>query len=121
MLYLDKLFSLQGKVAVVTGAARGLGRAIAESLLKAGATVILVDSNEQRLDETAGAFTGEGLSAFGFRCDLSDPQQISGLVNYVAGQHQRIDVLVNNAGVTFPHELLDYPDESWRKTFQVNL
>jgi len=121
MTYLDKLFSLLGKVVVVTGATRGLGQAIGEALLKAGATVILVGSNEQRLNETASAFTGEGLSAFGFRCDLADQQQIDGLVEYVAGQHQRIDVLVNNAGVTFPHELFDYPDESWRRTLQVNL
>ena len=121
MLYLDKLFSLQGKVAVVTGATRGLGQAIADALLRAGATVILVGSNRQRLDETAAAFSGEGLPAFGFRCDLSNPREIDGLVMYVTEQHQRIDVLVNNAGVTFSHEVLNYPDESWQKTFQVNL
>lgn len=121
MLYLDQLFSLQGKVAVVTGATRGLGQAIAEALLKAGAAVILVGSNEQRLAETVDAFTGEGLSAYRFRCDLTDSKQIVELGDYVAGEHKRIDILVNNAGVTFPHELFEYPDESWRKTFQVNL
>ena len=121
MTYLDKLFSLQDNVAVVTGATRGLGRAIAEALLQAGATVILVGSNEQRLDETAEAMKGEGLPAFSFRCDLAEPQQIEGLVDYVAQQHRRVDILVNNAGVTFSHDVLDYPDESWRKTFQVNL
>jgi len=105
----------------VTGASRGLGRAITEALLQAGATVILVGSNEQRLDETTSAFKENGLSACPFPCDLSDPQQIDGLVEYVAEQHQRIDVLVNNAGVTFSHDVLDYPDDAWRKTLQVNL
>jgi len=121
MTYLDELFSLQGKVAVVTGATRGLGRAIAEALLQAGATVILVGSNEERLDETARAFKDEGLLAFPFRCDLAETQQIDRLVEFVADEHQRIDVLVNNAGVTFSHDVLDYADESWRKTFEVNL
>ena len=121
MTYLDKLFSLQDKVAVVTGAARGLGRAIAEALLRAGAVVILADLIEPCLDETVNAFKDEGLSAFPFRCDLSEPQQIVGLVDYVVNQHQRIDVLVNAAGITQPHTGSDYPDESWRKTFEVNL
>jgi len=121
MTYLDKLFSLQDKVAVVTGATRGLGQAIAEALLQAGATVILVGSNEQRLGQTAKVFKDGELPAFPFRCDLTEPQQIDGLVEFIAEQHQRIDVLVNNAGVTLPHQGPDYPDESWRKTFRVNL
>ncbi len=58
---------------------------------------------------------------FPFRCDLAETQQIDRLVEFVADEHQRIDVLVNNAGVTFSHDVLDYPDESWRKTFEVNL
>ena len=121
MTYLDKRFSLQGKVAVVTGAARGLGRAISESLLRAGAVVILIDLIEPCLDETANTFKDEGLPAFSFRCDLSEPQQIVELVDYVVNQHQRIDVLVNAAGITRPHTGSEYPDESWRKTFEVNL
>ena len=121
MTYIDQMFALTGRVAIVTGATRGLGRAIAEALLKAEATVILVGSNEQRLDETVKAFKDEGLPAFPFRCDLAEPRQIDELVNYVKEHHQRIDVLVNNAGVTFSAEVLDYPNEAWRKTMQVNL
>lgn len=121
MSYLDNLFSLQGKVAVVTGASRGLGHAIAEALLKSEATVILVGSNQERLEETTRAFIDQGLAAHGHQCDLTDPEQIAGLVSYVADEHQRIDVLVNNAGITLPNPSPDYPDESWRKTFQVNV
>ena len=121
MTYLDGLFSLKGKVAVVTGASRGLGRAMSEAMLRAGATVVLVGSSGQRLAETTNAFKGEGLPALAFECDLAEAQQIDGLVEFVVERHQRLDVLVNNAGVTLPHEGLDYPDQSWRRTFQVNL
>ena len=91
MTYLDQLFSLQDKVAVVTGATRGLGQAIAKALLQADATVILVGSNEQRLAETAKTFKDEGLSAVAFRCDLAEPQQIDGLSSSLPG---RIGVLI---------------------------
>lgn len=121
MTYIESLFSLNGKVAVVTGATRGLGRAIAEALLMAGAKVILSGSNAERLEQTAISFTEQGLPALQFQCDLSEPDKIEKLVNYVTSEHDRIDILVNGAGVTFPHKLADYPDETWRKTFQVNL
>lgn len=87
----------------------------------AGSPVNLVGSNERRLNETADAFKSEGLSAFPFRCDLAEPQQIDRLVEYVSEQHQRVDILVNNAGVTFSHNVFDWLDDSWRKTFQINL
>jgi len=121
MTYLDNLFSLKDQVAVVTGATRGLGQAMAEGLLQAGATVVLVGSNQQRLKETTHALSAQDLPAHSYCCDLSDRQQLDGLVEHVTDQHQRVDVLVNNAGVTFPHEALDYPDDAWRKTMDVNL
>ena len=121
MSYLEDLFSLQGKVALVTGATRGLGRAIAAALLGAGATVVLNGSNRERLAETARQFAVEGFPAVEFACDLSDAAQVAQLAEFVLCEQPRIDVLVNNAGVTFTHELFDYPDESWQRTFQVNL
>ena len=66
MTYLDKLFSLQDKVAVVTGVTCGFGQAIVEAMLQAGATVILLGSNEQRLDQTAKVFKAGRLPAFTF-------------------------------------------------------
>jgi NAD(P)-dependent dehydrogenase (short-subunit alcohol dehydrogenase family) len=121
MPYLEDLFSLQGKVALVTGATRGLGRAISEALLRSGATVVLNGSNQERLAETARQFLAEGLLAVEFASDLSDAAQVAQLAEFVLREQPRIDVLVNNAGVTFPHDLLDYPDEAWQKTFQINL
>ena len=121
MTYLEELFSLEGKVAVVTGASRGIGQGLAEALLKAGARGILVAVNEERLRETTRAFAAEGLQAFAHPCDLEIPEQIDGLIDYVAREHGRIDVLVNNAGVTFGHDLFDYPDEQWERTLRIDL
>ena len=117
MPYLENLFSLQGKVALVTGATRGLGRAMAEALLRAGATVVLNGSNA----ETTRQFRAEGLAAVEYACDLSDAKAVAALADFMLTTQPRIDVLVNNAGVTFPHELVDYPDDFWHKTFRVNL
>ena len=121
MPYLEDMFSLQGKFALVTGATRGLGRAIAEALLRAGATVVLNGSNSEGLAQTTRQFLAEGLAAVEFAGDLSDAAQVARLAEFVLREQPRIDVLVNNAGVTFPHELQDYPDDAWQQTFRVNL
>jgi gluconate 5-dehydrogenase len=121
MTYLATLFSLQGKVALVTGATRGLGRAIAEALLRSGATVVLNGSNRERLAETTRQFAADGLPAVEFACDLADAAQVAQLADFVLSEQPRIDVLVNNAGVTFTHELFDYPDDAWQQTFRVNV
>jgi NAD(P)-dependent dehydrogenase (short-subunit alcohol dehydrogenase family) len=119
--YLENLFSLGGKVALVTGATRGLGKAIAEALLRGGATVVLSGSNAERLAETIRGFRDEGLAATCHRADLADPEQVSQLCEWVLAEHPRLDVLVNNAGVTYAHQLEGYPDDFWRRTFQVNI
>ena len=98
MSYVDSLFSLQGKVAVVTGASRGLGLAITEALLKADANVIMVGSNEQRLEESAAAFQSDGLSVSAIACDLGDRGQLAGLAETILGE-ERLDVRVLSAGV----------------------
>jgi NAD(P)-dependent dehydrogenase (short-subunit alcohol dehydrogenase family) len=121
MTYLDELFSLQGRVAVVTGAARGNGKAIAEGLLRAGASVAMVDVNGDGLDSSVAEFRDQGLHARAYTCDLADASAISRLIADVAYFYKAIDVLVNNAGVTFGYPLLEYPDDAWDKTYEVNL
>ncbi|MBM79118.1 MAG: 2-deoxy-D-gluconate 3-dehydrogenase [Planctomycetaceae bacterium] len=120
MSFLDSLFSLHGKRAVVTGAARGLGLAMTEGLLHAGADVVMVGSNEERLNEEAAIFESKGLRATPMTCDLAEPEQLSALIdNILTGGP--VQVLVNNAGVTHTHELAEYPDEAWNHTFDVNV
>ena len=121
MSYLNELFSLREKVALVTGATRGLGRAMAEALLRAGATVVLSGSNADKLAETTRGFQQQGLAALHHATDLADPGAVAELAQTLLAQQPRIDVLVNNAGVTFPHDVFDYPDDFWEKTFRVNL
>ena len=121
MSYLEQLFSLEHRVAVVTGASRGIGKGIAEGLLGAGATVVLTATNERRVTETVAEFIGKDLKADGYVCDVADKRQIDGLVNHVAQKHKFIDILVNNAGITFAHSIIDYPDEVWERTIKVNL
>ncbi len=119
--YLDTLFSLEGRIAVVTGGSRGIGKGIAEGLLGAGATCLITGVNKTRLETTVTDFKAQGLAADGFACEMSAKEQIADLVDYVQKTYGRIDVLVNNAGSTVGHHSLEYPDETWEKTLQVNL
>ena len=121
MSYIEELFSLQGQVAIVTGAARGNGKAIAEGLLRAGASVAMVDVNGDGLNAAVADFRNQSLDAHAYTCDLSDGSQIERLVTEIVSSSKSIDVLVNNAGVTFGYPLLEYPDDAWDKTYEVNL
>ncbi len=121
MSYLEQLFSLEGKIAVVTGASRGLGNAMAGALLRAGASVILVSANQTRLDAATAAFQAQGLSATSHCCDLADKTRIAALIEAVRRDPGRVDILVNAAGMTEGHALADYPDEVWERTLQVNV
>jgi gluconate 5-dehydrogenase len=121
MRYLEELFSLRGKVAIVTGAARGNGKAIAEGLLRAGASVAMVDVNGDGVNSSVAEFRNQSLDAHAYTCDLADASEIERLVTEIVSSRKSIDVLVNNAGVTFSYPLLEYPDDAWDKTYLVNL
>jgi NAD(P)-dependent dehydrogenase (short-subunit alcohol dehydrogenase family) len=117
MTYLDDLFSLRGRTAVVTGAARGNGLALAEALAQARATVVLIDRLGDAVAEQCQALSSQGLDVKGFVGDVTSAEDRRRLF----AELPRIDVLVNNAGVTFPHPWVEYPTEDWEKTYQVNL
>jgi 3-oxoacyl-[acyl-carrier protein] reductase len=105
--------SLEGKRALVTGASRGIGRAIAEELARAGADVVLgYRSGAGEAEEVAGAIGGRAVQA-----DVSDPDEAKRLVE-AAGD---LDVLVNNAGITRDGLLARMPDEDWRDVLETNL
>ena len=121
MSYLEKVFSLNNKVALVTGAAGGNGKTISEALLRSGATVILVDIKKKELTNAVKSFLKQGLDAFEFNCDITKSNQISKLLDFIIKKNRGLDILVNNAGVSFPYSTIDYPEKFWEKTYEVNL
>ncbi|CAE6486987.1 glucose 1-dehydrogenase [Candidatus Nitrosotenuis uzonensis] len=121
MKYLDFLFSLEGKVAIVTGGARGNGKAIAESLLKAGASVIIIDMLKQELHRCVSAFKKQHLRATAYNCDLTNFETIKEIKQFVEKKFGRIDILVNNAGITLPEPIFTYDEQKWESTHQINL
>jgi 3-oxoacyl-[acyl-carrier protein] reductase len=108
---------LTGRVALVTGSTRGIGRAIAESLAAAGARVAVVGRDRAKAEEAAGSLT----DAKGFSCDVSDPASIVALVEEVEKSFGSLDILVNNAGITRDNLLLRLKDEDWEAVIDANL
>src|SRR5712691_3703325 len=98
---LIELLDLQGKVAIVTGGAQGIGRGIVETLSAAGAQVVIADRNQTEAAAVAAARQQQGWSAIACEVDVADERSVQALVQRVVDQLKRIDILVNNAGV-FP-------------------
>ena len=109
---------LSGKVALVTGSTRGIGRAIAETLAGAGARVAVVGRDRPRA-EAAAAEIGHG--ARGFACDVSDTAQVTTLVTDVETVFGSLDILVNNAGLTKDNVIMRLKDEDWDAVIDANL
>ena len=93
--------NLTGKVAVVTGAGRGIGAAIARAFAEAGAAIVLADLSNEIAQQTAHRLTSLGRRALAVRTDVGVPPQVSQLFNIVQSEFGRLDILVNNAGVWF--------------------
>lgn len=115
-------FSLNGKVALVTGASRGIGESIALNLSQYGAKVILVSRKEDALKEVAEKVKAAGGEALVMACHTGNLEQVEALVKRIEAEVGRLDILVNNAA-TNPHfgEMLTAPESAWDKTFEVNV
>jgi 3-oxoacyl-[acyl-carrier protein] reductase len=109
------------RVAVVTGASRGIGEAIAHALAEQGRHVVCVARNAEKLEAVAAAIRAAGGSASVMTCDMSDAAAITGLIETVAKAHGRLDILVNNAGITRDNLLLRMSDEEFDDVIQTNL
>jgi NAD(P)-dependent dehydrogenase (short-subunit alcohol dehydrogenase family) len=120
-MYLEK-FSLNGRTAVITGAARGIGFATADALSEAGATVIIADLNGEAAASAAAELSAKGRNVGGVQLDVTDPRAVERVHAEIVGKHGRVDILVNNAGIAIsnrPAETMD--DETWLKVIDVNL
>ena len=109
------------KVSIVTGASQGIGEAIARELGLAGSTVVLVDIQKEKLEEVAVRFATDGIRALPFVADVTDGQQVEGVVESVKKDLGRIDHLINNAGITRDSLLLRMKEEVWALVLRVNL
>jgi NAD(P)-dependent dehydrogenase (short-subunit alcohol dehydrogenase family) len=114
---------LKGKTAIVTGAAHGIGRAIAEMFVAHGAWVLLADLDEVAGQEVEQAIRKAGGESAFFRCDVSDAKQAQAAAAKAAGRNGKIDVLVNNAAYIAKawHNAGESPEDEWEKSFRVSL
>lgn len=113
--------NLNEKVALVTGAARGLGRAIAESLAAAGAKIACIDVNAEWLTDTIAAIRAAGGVAEPYACDVTQSDRVGEVVDEVVRLWGKLDILVNNAGITRDNLLVRMKDDQWDAVININL
>ncbi len=112
---------LKGKVAIVTGAGSGLGEATATALAQAGVAVVVVDISDGRAEEVAGKLRTEGGKALHRAADVSDAEQVAGVVEAAVKAFGRIDFLINNAGTDYVLPITEMAIEQWDRVIGVNL
>jgi NAD(P)-dependent dehydrogenase (short-subunit alcohol dehydrogenase family) len=112
---------LEGKVALITGASRGLGKAMALALASEGASVALVARDRERLQKTAEEIWRAGSGAQVFQADVAVEDQVVGLEKDVAQAFGRVHILINNAGINIRKHLTDFTLEEWRRVLDTNL
>jgi 3-oxoacyl-[acyl-carrier protein] reductase len=112
---------LSGKVALVTGAAQGIGKAIAMLLARNEADVVVSDINLEKAQETANEIQGMGRRSFAIKVNVADLKDVERMVETIVEQFGRIDILVNNAGITRDRLILRMTEEDWDAVLDVNL
>jgi NAD(P)-dependent dehydrogenase (short-subunit alcohol dehydrogenase family) len=119
--FLEGLFRLDGKVAIVTGGASGLGEAMAHGLAQAGATVALADMNAATAREVAASADDRDYTFHPYTVDITRKADVEQLISAVAEDHGSVDILVNSAGTAGRYPAEDFPEEEWDRILNVNL
>lgn len=114
-------FSLEGKVALVTGASYGIGFAIASAYAAAGAKIVFNDINQELVDKGMEAYKEVGIEAKGYVCDVTDEKAVSELVATIEKEAGTIDILVNNAGIIKRIPMVEMTADQWRQVIDVDL
>src|SRR5689334_4022172 len=116
-----ELFDLSGRVAVITGGSIGLGRQMAEGLAEMGANVALSARKKERCEETAHHVEKLGVRAAAFACDVKDPTSVQQMIDGAMAEFGRIDILINNAGISWGAAVEDMKLADWHKVLETNL
>jgi len=117
----NAMFDLNGQVALVTGASRGLGKAMAQALAEVGATVVLVARNRDTLQQSAEEIRSKGGKAVIAVCDVTDEEQVTAMAEQVIADCGKVDILVNNAGIAWQRSFLELSSKEFRQTIDVNV
>ncbi|MFL9870789.1 SDR family NAD(P)-dependent oxidoreductase [Paraburkholderia megapolitana] len=120
MSILDR-FSMRGKVSIVTGGNRGIGRAIAQGLAEAGSAIAIAARDEEQSAIAIGELQKLGVEAISVKADVSNREELEAMVDTVTRTLGPIDVLVNNAGIGFHANALTLEDDEWQRLFSINL
>jgi len=115
------MFDLEGKVALVTGSAQGIGRAIALNLAQGGARIVLTDMREAKLDEVVKEIEAQGGKAIRLVVDVTDREAVRKVVDQALETWEKIDILVNNAGITRDSLVMRMKVEDWHAVLKTNL
>lgn len=118
--FIDK-FSLEGKVALVTGASYGIGFAIATAYAQAGATIVFNDIKQELVDKGLAAYEEIGIKAFGYVCDVTNEEQVQEMVSKIAQEVGPIDILVNNAGIIKRVPMHEMEAKDFRQVIDIDL
>jgi len=122
MMKLQDLFKLNGRIALVTGGGRGVGKYIATGLAEAGADLIIVGRKMMNLEQAAVELeTNFGVKVLPILCDMGEKKDIEKMLDIAKDKFGRVDILVNNAGVIWVAPTLDFPLEKWDQIFNVNI
>lgn len=117
----NKLFSLEGKVALVTGAAYGIGFAIAEAYAKAGAKIAFNCRNQHHMDQALADYKAKGIDAKGYICDVTDEEQVKKMVADIEKELGVIDILVNNAGIIKRIPMTEMSVDDFKQVIDIDL
>lgn len=112
---------MEGKVAVITGAAKGIGRAIAKKFAEAGAYTVILDFDQSSGEQTAAEFSNNYAESLFIKTDVSDPESLKRASDQVLAHFQRVDILVINAGISYLHSIDEISIEEWQRVLHINL
>ena len=115
------MFKLKNKVAIVTGASRGIGRSVAQEISKSGAHVVCVSRSEDDLLKISKKLNDEGFSSSSFVCDVSNSNDFKKLIDDTVSKFNQVDILVNNAGITKDNLIMRMSESDWNTVMDVNL